>query len=282
MNRRGVIAYTLSRLAEGRDSWSVRIPEGVGEMMGRRLDRLSERCNESLTIASVIGRELTLEHLSSLIEDMTADRLLDVLEEALSARVIDEMPNLVGRYQFTHALIQETLAEELSTTRRVRLHAKIAETLELLYRGDAEAHAAELAHHFGEAITVTGPGKLIQYSLLAGERALAGYAHQEALAHFQRALDAKESQLLDAEMASILFGLGRSQATALPRYQIDQAVASLNRAFDYYAEIGDVPRAVAVAEYPLSTFAGQRICVNLCSPIPTRRAAYCPNTPVGH
>ena len=30
-----------------------------------------------------------------------------------------ELPRAVGRYQFTHALIQETLLEELSLTRRV-------------------------------------------------------------------------------------------------------------------------------------------------------------------
>ena len=52
--------------------------------------------------------------------------LLEVLDEALSARVIEELPRAVGRYQFTHALIQETLAGELSTTRKVRLHARIA------------------------------------------------------------------------------------------------------------------------------------------------------------
>ena len=46
------------------------------------------------------------------------------------------------------ALIQETLVEELSLTRRVRLHARIAETLEEMYGEAAEAHAAELAHHF--------------------------------------------------------------------------------------------------------------------------------------
>ena len=154
-----------------RDSWSVRIPEGVREVIGRRLDRLSERCNETLTIASVIGREFTLEHLGPLIEDLTEDRLLEVLEEALSARVIEELPRSVGRYQFTHALIQETLAGELSTTRKVRLHARIAEALEDVYGTEAEAHAAELAHHFAEA--AAGSAKLVHYSLLAGDRALA-------------------------------------------------------------------------------------------------------------
>jgi len=242
-----------------RDSWNVRIPEGVREVIGRRLDRLSERCNETLTVASVVGREFTIDQISPIIEDISGDRLLEVLDEALSARVIEELPRAVGRYQFTHALIQETLAGELSTTRKVRLHARIAEALELLYGVDAEAHAAELAHHFTEAQTVLGIEKMVQYFLLAGERALAGYAHSEALAHFQRALDAKEDPPMDAEMASILYGLGRSQAAALPMYEIDKAVASLNRAFDYYADVGDVPQAVSVAEYPLPTFAGQRI-----------------------
>ena len=40
----------------GSDSWTVRIPEGVREVIGRRLNRLSERCNETLTVASILGR----------------------------------------------------------------------------------------------------------------------------------------------------------------------------------------------------------------------------------
>jgi predicted ATPase len=156
---------------------------------------LSERCNETLTIASVVGREFSLDQLSPLIEDITGDRLLEVLDEALAARVIEELPKTVGRYQFTHALIQETLAEELSTTRKVRIHARIAESLEQLYGADADAHASELAHYFSEAEAVLGSEKLMHYSLLAGERALAGYANEEALAHFERALTVKDGSL---------------------------------------------------------------------------------------
>ena len=167
------------------DTWTVRIPEGVREVIGRRLNRLSQRCNETLTIASVIGRGFELRQLVPLVEDMSEDRLLEVLEEALTAWVIEELPQAVGRYEFTHALIQETLVEELTLTRRVRLHARIAEALEEMYGANAEAHAAELAHHFSQAEAVTGTDKTVRYSLVAGERALGTYAFEEALAHFQ-------------------------------------------------------------------------------------------------
>ena len=45
---------------------AVRIPEGVREVIGRRLDQLSEECNRILTIASVIGREFSLDALNQL------------------------------------------------------------------------------------------------------------------------------------------------------------------------------------------------------------------------
>ncbi|TMB53715.1 MAG: hypothetical protein E6J56_12745, partial [Deltaproteobacteria bacterium] len=44
-------------------SWTFAIPQGVREVLGRRLDRLSPDCNQVLTMASVIGREFSLESL---------------------------------------------------------------------------------------------------------------------------------------------------------------------------------------------------------------------------
>ena len=53
---------TAGRTAKGgTTSWEIRIPEGVREVIGRRLDRLSERCNEVLTIAAVIGRQFRFD-----------------------------------------------------------------------------------------------------------------------------------------------------------------------------------------------------------------------------
>ena len=105
-----------------------------------------------------------------------------------------------------NALVQRTLVDELSLTRRVQLNARIAETMEELSEDDVEANAVQLAHHFGEAQTLLGVERLVKYSKMAGEQALAAYAYEEAMAHFERALAAKEGLPIDAETAAILFG----------------------------------------------------------------------------
>ncbi len=91
-----------------------------------------------------------------------------------------------------------------------------------------------------------GTEKLVRYSLLAGERALAAFAYERALGHFQRALAAKEGQPVDAETAALLVGLGRSQMALLD----DEAYSTLRRAVDYYADSGDLEQVVAIAEFP--------------------------------
>ena len=231
----------------------IRIPEGVREVIGQRFNRLSDDCNLVLSTAAVIGREFTLDLLGRLIEDLTGDRLLEVLEEALSAHLLEELPPSVGRYQFTHALIQETLTDELSLTRRVRLHARIAETLEELYGPEVEDHAAELAYHFAQAEAVTGAEKLVQYSLLAGDRALKVRAYEEAFAHFQRGLTAKGVALTgrepaeDEEAAVLLSGLGHAQMGIVERANESQVSDTFVRAFNYFVDTGDSDRAVSVA-----------------------------------
>jgi DNA-binding CsgD family transcriptional regulator/tetratricopeptide (TPR) repeat protein len=229
--------------------WKMRLPEGVREVIGRRLDRLSQECNDVLRGASVIGREFSIQQLERLL-NVPQERLLEVLEEALKAHVIEEQPREPGHCQFSHALVQRTLREELSTTRRVRSHARIVEVLEELYEDNLEAHAVELAHHASEAEAVLGAERMIRYSILAGDQALARYGYEEALSHFQRALDAKEGQPVDAEMAHLLFGLGRAQAATFRLTQAQEAVNTLKRAFDTYAQIGEMDKAVLVATYP--------------------------------
>jgi DNA-binding CsgD family transcriptional regulator/tetratricopeptide (TPR) repeat protein len=235
----------------------VEVPEGVRATIGLRLSRLSDACNQVLTTAAIIGRGFDFKLLRALSGGIAEAEQLEAIDQALAAHLIQELPGEGERYQFSHVLFQQALVEELSTSRRVRLHARTAEALEKLYGPGAPEHAPELAHHFAQAEPVLGAEKLVQYSLLAGEGALVTYAWEAAEAHFQRGLTARRvppdgtQPANNAEAAALLYGLGRARAATADRRQFQKAVDIIGRAFDYYEAAGDVARATAVAEYPL-------------------------------
>ena len=229
-------------------SWSVTIPQGVREVVGRRLNHLSKECNGVLTIASVIGREFGLDALER-VSDVAGDRLLEALEEAAAARVIAEMPRSVDHYSFTHALIRETLYEELSTARRVRLHRQIGEVLEEIYGADLEPHLPELAYHFSEGAQAGDVDKAIDYATRAGERATALLAYEEAAQHYERALQVLELKVSpdEARRCELLLALGDAQMKAGDRPGGKQ---TYERAMELARRLGDAERlAEAVLGY---------------------------------
>ena len=238
-------------------AWSEIIPDGVRDAIGSRLNRLSESCNIVLGNASVIGREFDSSLLIALDTDSGADGVLGALDEALQAKVIEELPT-AGRYQFGHALIQQSLYGELPSIRRLRAHARLGEALEQMHGSNLEAYAAEMARHFAEAESVVGPEKLARYSLMAGEQALATYAYEDALTHFQSGLAARDIDLsgtqtaVDEEAAALLFGLAKAQAATFERHRLGEVFGTISRAFEYYADTGNVALAVSAAGFPIA------------------------------
>ncbi len=242
----------------GTTSWEIRIPEGVREVIGRRLDRLSERCNEVLTIAAVIGRQFRFDVLKMLMDNTTDGQMLDAMDEALSARIIEEFPSDVGFYQFTHAQMQETLTQELSLTRRVRLHARIAGALEDFYGPKAPDHAAELATHYGAARTELGTEKFLLYSVISGEAALDSFAFEDARDIFEFALEESESLAQDDNTyASLNAGLGRALMATELRATRYEAVDPMLKALPILKLSGDLRRAFLMAESIQAISGGQ-------------------------
>ena len=241
---------------EGEKGWAIRVPEGIRGAIGRRLDRLPDLCNDILTTASVIGREFDFRLLARLNDGVAEDELLDVIDEALGARVIEQVERSRERYQFSHALIQQTLFDELSASRRIRRHARIAEVMEEFYGAEAEAHAGELVDHFAEAETVLGTERLIHYATVAGQQALEAVAPSSAEDYFQTGVDAFGNQPPDARLAEMLGGLGRAQVSTLERDQLQRAVDNLKRSFDLHLELGQPDAAVRVATTPMTSVHG--------------------------
>ena len=168
------IEQLVRHRADGGDPHA--IPEGVKDVIGRRLTRLSPATQGVLAIAAVAGREHDVATLEALLPD--AD-VLAALEEAAAAHMVREAEP--GRYAFTHALVQETLYDELSLTRRVRTHRALADAL-------PADRLSELAHHRLQAGDVD---EAAVAALAAARRAMRAFAYEDAATLCERALEAK-------------------------------------------------------------------------------------------
>ena len=188
----------------------LRIPPGVRAVIGRRVARLSTRCQALLLSASVIGREFGLDALAALSE-LEPDELMDVLNEAMAERVLDDVPGAPGRARFGHALIRDTLYDGLTAARRMQLHREAGEALEALYSSDPEPHLAELAQHFVAAGPLGVADKAIEYARRAGDRAAIQLAFEEAARQYAIALTLADDQLARCEL---LLALGDAHARA--------------------------------------------------------------------
>lgn len=201
--------------AEGRietgDIRKLAIPEGVREVIGHRLRHLSPECNRVLTLASVLGREFDLEALEH-VSGIGRDGLLELLDEAMAARVLSEIPGAIGRLRFAHGLIRDVAYEALTGARRVQRHRQVGEALEDLYGRDLEPHLAELAHHFFEAVPGGDARKAIAYARRAGDRAVALLAYEEAVRLYEMALRLTEAN--DVTRCELLLALADAQARA--------------------------------------------------------------------
>jgi predicted ATPase len=162
------------------------IPEGIREVVGRRLSRLGDDTDEVLRAAAVIGYEFDLD-LVAAVTARTPDATLDALEAAVAAGLVIEVG--VDRFRFAHALVRQTLHEELSSSRRARAHRRVAEALEQLHADRLDDVLPLLALHWAEAAGGGDPSVAVDYGERAGDHALDRLAYEEAAEHYRRALE---------------------------------------------------------------------------------------------
>ncbi|MEW6297256.1 MAG: BREX system ATP-binding domain-containing protein [Thermodesulfobacteriota bacterium] len=125
---------------------TIGLPLRVREAIGHRLRALSEQCRRLLTIAAVIGREfslIVLEAAASFGSAALESNILEVVDEAVAARLMTPVPNSAGLYMFSHALIHETLYESLSAAQRIRLHGQVGSALEKVHQADLDPYVTE-------------------------------------------------------------------------------------------------------------------------------------------
>src|SRR4029077_8645163 len=99
------------KLTGGGSIAELEIPQGVREVIGRGLDRLSEETNDALRVAAVIGRDFDEELVLRVIQ-LAPTAMVTAARESIAERLVEDLGN--GHYSFAHALVRDTLYEELS------------------------------------------------------------------------------------------------------------------------------------------------------------------------
>ena len=154
------------RLGEDQARREVAIPQGVREVVGRRLDRLPEQANEVLRLAAVCGREFDLEIIERVSRHPPED-VSGALAAAADARLIAESRERPGRYSFAHALVGETLHAEVPAARRAVIHREIGEAIEALHPDEVDERLGHIAHHYLEAGRAVDTERAVDYAVRA-------------------------------------------------------------------------------------------------------------------
>jgi class 3 adenylate cyclase/tetratricopeptide (TPR) repeat protein len=221
------------------------IPEGVSEVVLRRLRRLSEEANQALVTAAVVGAEFDLAVVAA-VTALGEDAVAEALEQAMAAGLVKEVAGITMRFRFRHQLVRASLYSSLSTARRLRLHRRVGQAIEALYRSRLDDHLLALAHHFALAAADAEAATAVGYTWRAGDRALAQLAHNQAVELYTRALELFDSSELASDLlqrCDLLIALGEAQrrATHPAYYQTLLVAAAIAQ------QVGDVDRLVTAA-----------------------------------
>jgi DNA-binding winged helix-turn-helix (wHTH) protein/tetratricopeptide (TPR) repeat protein len=217
--------------------WKFNLPAGVRDAIASQLDALPAKTREVLAVAAVVGRDFATAVIARAL-NATPAKLLKWLDPAMAARLIEQSQHRPGEYRFSHALLRDVVYDQIETLERGRLHRRVGESLEALYAPALDACIEDLAHHFAASIAVGDPQKAVRYCVNAGEHAASQLAHENAPAHFRRALELMDFQTaIDArERCELLLRLGAAEMRIGDR---ETAKRTLRHAASIAREIGE-------------------------------------------
>jgi DNA-binding CsgD family transcriptional regulator len=240
VNRAEGNAYFAEELAQAAlETGRRHLPMRLTDVLLARLSRLSETALGVVRVAAVAGRRVDHDLLAAVSREAALE-LDDALREAISARLLVVAEGTTpggGAYSFRHALLQETVYDDLLPGERVRLHGLLARALE------GSSSPGELALHRERSGDLAGA---LSAYLEAGDAAMDAGAPHEALAYRERALALAArgagDELAPQERLELLRGAAKAAALAgdWPR-----AVAHAEQRLALAATVDDTERAVA-------------------------------------
>ena len=164
------------------------VPDDIRLIIERRVERLDEHTRKLLVMAAVLGLRFEPDVLEKAL-GTDGDLVLDGIEEAEAANLLFPVPGRQEiRYEFSHALVRQSLLDMTTPLRRERLHLQAADATEALF-GEDGSHAAAVARHLLAAGRRADNDRKRRFLLLAAEHASEASSFDEAVAHLDQALE---------------------------------------------------------------------------------------------
>jgi class 3 adenylate cyclase/tetratricopeptide (TPR) repeat protein len=185
----GGVVLTDDRLTLSKRVGGANVPASVRTAIAARIDRLPPKARRLLHVASVIGQDVPPKVLQA-VADLPDDEFETQLAELQRAEFLYELNYPTGtQYTFKHALIQAVAYEEILRKQRRDLHARVLAAMESEFADRPEQMTERFADHamLGENWT-----NAALYALKAGDRAIARWSWREAIAYFDKAIEAIE------------------------------------------------------------------------------------------
>jgi DNA-binding CsgD family transcriptional regulator len=175
-----------------------RPPRTVLDVVGARLDRVSDDCRRMVQAAAIVGRDFRLALVAAAIGEPVV-HCLSLVDEAIAHGLLDP-----GGHRFVHALTRDAVEASLTTADRAALHRKVAEAIA---RGDVSEHLADIARHWAELAPYGEAATAREWTVRAAEDAVRRLAHEEGVRLYRTALAFDPS---DDERARVQIALGRA------------------------------------------------------------------------
>jgi class 3 adenylate cyclase/tetratricopeptide (TPR) repeat protein len=271
----GVLTGSKGNYRPGVAIESIRVPGTVRTVLADRVDRLPPVQKHLLQTAAVIGVIVPLNLLRA-VSGVADEQLSECLAALQAAEFLYEsnlFPDL--EYTFRHALTNEVVYNALLHERRIAIHGSVVRALEKIAAGNFAEYCEALAYH---ALRGELWEQAVQYAQQAAAKGMSRSAFLEAVAEYERGLDAaahltdSPSKLacqidLHLEARNVLFLLGDSArvakhllaAEALAEQLGDEQRTArvLNFLNSYYGLAGDPERAIQIGQRALQLGAVQ-------------------------
>ncbi len=228
-------AAELIRHAQAETGWSpsapelpavaTGVPESIRETVLRRLARCAPATQQVLQHLSICLGGFRFEVARAFI-GIPEDDLLDAIDEGLQAGFLHLLDPRTETYDFAHEIVRLVLSDDWTPSRRIRLHRRLAESLERLYAGQERAHAAELAVQYSASAALSGAERGIDYALAASEQAAGRFAWERVVSFLEMAASLAGQHAPERE-SSILGRLAIAQSQAM---MLDAATVTTRRA----------------------------------------------------